>query len=146
MFPAGSWGIFPKTCVSRGTHDDPIGNVWANAFERNPLRRETAYEQMQIEVYDYWYKVATEPGKAPLVYNAIYVGNTLVKNEAHPEYGGKIPYIHLPNGKIPGSPYGKPALYDPEQLLPIVPGVRDVLRSDATTIDASLLNNSATPS
>ena len=106
---------FPYT--SRGSHADPIGNVWANAFERNPLRRETAYEQMQIEVYDYWYKVPTKPGKAPLVYNAIYVGNTLVKNEAHPEYGGQIPYIHLPNGKIPGSPYGKPALYDPEQLL-----------------------------
>jgi len=106
---------FPYT--SRGSHDDPIGNVWANAFERNPLRRETAYEQMQIEVYDYWYKVAQGAGNAPLVYNAIYVGNTLVKNEAHPEYGGQIPYIHLPNGKIPGSPYGKPALYDPEQLL-----------------------------
>ena len=106
---------FPYT--SRGSHDDPIGNVWANAFERNPLRRETAYEQMQVEVYDYWYKVPKGAGKAPLVYNAIYVGNTLVKNEAHPEYGGQIPYIHLPNGKIPGSPYGKPALYDPEQLL-----------------------------
>ena len=65
----------------------------------------------------YWYKVAQGAGKAPLVYNAIYVGNTLVKNEAHPEYGGQIPYIHLPNGKVPGSPYGKPALYDPEQLL-----------------------------
>ena len=106
---------FPYT--SRGSHADPIGNVWANAFERNPLRRETAYEQMQVEVYDYWYKVPTSPGKAPLVYNAIYVGNTLVKNDAHPEYAGQIPYIHLPNGKIPGSPYGKPALYDPEQLL-----------------------------
>jgi hypothetical protein len=106
---------FPYT--SRGDHADPIGNVWANAFERNPLRRETAYEQMQVEVYDYWYKVPTKPGKAPMVYNAIYVGNTLVKNDAHPEYAGQIPYIHLPNGKIPGSPYGKPALYDPEQLL-----------------------------
>ena len=106
---------YPYT--SRGDHADPIGNVWANAFERNPLKRETAYEQMQIEVYDYWYKVATKPGKAPLVYNAIFVGNTLVKNDAHPEYQGQIPYIHLPNGKIPGSPYGKPALYDAEQLL-----------------------------
>lgn len=106
---------FPYT--TRGTHDDPIGNVWSNAFERNPLRRETAYEQMQVEVYDYWYKVPTKPGQAPLVYNAIFVGNTLVKNEAHPEYQGMIPYIHLPNGKIPGSPYGKPALYDAEQLL-----------------------------
>ena len=106
---------FPYT--SHGDHADPIGNVWANAFERNPLKRETAYEQMQIEVYDYWYKVPKGEGKAPLVYNAIYVGNTLVKNDPHPEYGGKIPYIHLPNGKIPGSPYGKPALYDAEQLL-----------------------------
>ena len=106
---------YPYTSV--GDHADPIGNVWANAFERNPLKRETAYEQMQIEVYDYWYKVPKGEGKAPLVYNAIYVGNTLVKNDAHPEYGGKIPYIHLPNGKIPGSPYGKPALYDAEQLL-----------------------------
>jgi len=106
---------FPYT--SYGDHADPIGNVWANAFERNPLKRETAYEQMQIEVYDYWYKVPKGEGKAPLVYNAIYVGNTLVKNDPHPEYGGKIPYIHLPNGKIPGSPYGKPALYDAEQLL-----------------------------
>jgi hypothetical protein len=106
---------FPYT--TRGTHADPIGNVWSNTFERNPLRRETAYEQMQVEVYDYWYKVPTKPGKAPLVYNAIFVGNTLVKNEAHPEYQGMIPYVHLPNGKIPGSPYGKPALYDAEQLL-----------------------------
>lgn len=106
---------FPYT--TRGTHDDPIGNVWSNTFERNPLRRETAYEQMQVEVYDYWYKVPTKPGRAPLVYNAIFVGNSLVKNEAHPEYQGQIPYVHLPNGKIPGSPYGKPALYDAEQLL-----------------------------
>jgi hypothetical protein len=106
---------FPYT--TRGTHADPIGNVWSNTFERNPLRRETAYEQMQVEVYDYWYKVPTKPGRAPLVYNAIFVGNTLVKNDAHPEYQGMIPYVHLPNGKIPGSPYGKPALYDAEQLL-----------------------------
>jgi hypothetical protein len=106
---------FPYT--TRGTHADPIGNVWSNSFERNPLRRESAYEQMQIEVYDYWYKVPTKPGDAPLVYNAIFVGNTLVKNDPHPEYQGQIPYIHLPNGKIPGSPYGKPALYDAEQLL-----------------------------
>jgi hypothetical protein len=106
---------FPYT--TRGTHSDPIGNVWSNTFERNPLRRETAYEQMQVEVYDYWYKVPTKPGKAPLVHNAIFVGNTLVKNDAHPEYQGQIPYVHLPNGKIPGSPYGKPALYDAEQLL-----------------------------
>ena len=99
------------------THDDPIANVYQNQFERNPLRRETPYEMQQVEVYDYWYKVPGAPGKAPTVYNAIFVGNTLVKNTAHSEYRGEIPYILLSNAKVPGSPYGKPELYDVEQLL-----------------------------
>lgn len=100
-----------------GTHDDPLGNVYQNNFDRNPLRRETVYEQMQIEVYDYWYKEPGSAGRAPTVWNAIYVGNTLVKKTRHPEYKGNIPYILLQNGKVPGSPYGKPELYDVEQLL-----------------------------
>jgi len=100
-----------------GTHDDPLGNVYQNQFERNPLRRETVYEQLQVEVYDYWYKVPSGSGKPPVVWNAIYVGNTLVKHTKHPEYGGRIPYLLLQNGKVPGSPYGKPELYDVEQLL-----------------------------
>jgi len=99
------------------THDDPIANVYQNQFERNPLRRETPYEMQQVEVYDYWYKVPGAPGKAPTVYNAIFVGNTLVKNTAHREYRGEIPYVLLANAKVPGSPYGKPELYDVEQLL-----------------------------
>ncbi len=100
-----------------GTHDDPLANVYNNQFERNPLRRETVYEQMQVEVYDYWYKVPTSAGKPPMVWNAIFVGNTLVKHSRHPEYEGKIPYVLVQNGKVPGSPYGKPELYDVEQLL-----------------------------
>jgi len=100
-----------------GTHDDPLGTVYQNQFERNPLRRETVYEQLQVEVYDYWYKVPTSAGKPPMVWNAIYVGNTLVKHTRHPEYAGSIPYIMVQNGKVPGSPYGKPELYDVEQLL-----------------------------
>lgn len=99
------------------THDDPIANVYQNQFERNPLRRETPYEMQQVEVYDYWYKVPGAPGKAPTVYNAIFVGNTLVKNSKHTEYRGEIPYVLLANAKVPGSPYGKPELYDVEQLL-----------------------------
>jgi len=51
------------------------------------------------------------------VCNSIFVGNTMVKNEEHPEYEGMIPYIPLINQRIPGSPYGKPELYDVEQLL-----------------------------
>jgi hypothetical protein len=100
-----------------GTHDDPLGTVYQNQFERNPLRRETVYEQLQVEVYDYWYKVPTSAGKPPMVWNAIYVGNTLVKHTRHPEYSGTIPYVMVQNGKVPGSPYGKPELYDVEQLL-----------------------------
>jgi hypothetical protein len=100
-----------------GTHDDPLGTVYQNQFERNPLRRETVYEQLQVEVYDYWYKVPTSAGKPPMVWNAIYVGNTLVKHTRHPEYAGSIPYVMVQNGKVPGSPYGKPELYDVEQLL-----------------------------
>jgi hypothetical protein len=99
------------------THDDPIANVYQNQFERNPLRRETPYEMQQVEVYDYWYKVPGAPGKAPTVYNAIFVGNTMVKNTKHSEFRGEIPYILLTNAKVPGSPYGKPELYDVEQLL-----------------------------
>jgi hypothetical protein len=99
------------------THDDPIASVYQNQFERNPLRRETPYEMQQVEVYDYWYKVPGTPGKAPTVYNAIFVGNTMVKNTKHSEFRGEIPYILLSNAKVPGSPYGKPELYDVEQLL-----------------------------
>jgi hypothetical protein len=99
------------------THDDPLGNVYQNNFDRNPLRRETVYEQMQIEVYDYWYKEPGAAGKPAIVWNAIFVGNTLVKQTRHTEYKGTIPYIILQNGKVPGSPYGKPELYDVEQLL-----------------------------
>ena len=99
------------------THDDPIANVYQNQFERNPLRRETPYEMQQVEVFDYWYKVPGAPGKAPTVYNAILVGNTVVKNTSHPEFNGEIPYVLLANAKVPGSPYGKPELYDVEQLL-----------------------------
>ena len=100
-----------------GTHQDPLGNVYQNQFERNPLRRETVYEQLQVEVLDYWHKEPTSAGKPAMVWNAIYVGNTLVSHTRHPEFKGEIPYIILQNGKVPGSPYGKPELYDVEQLL-----------------------------
>ena len=99
------------------THDDPLATVYRNNLEKNPQRNRSQYELQQIEVFDYWYKKPTKPGKAPIVCNAIFVGNTMVKNEEHPEYDGVLPYIVLVNQKIPGSPYGKPELYDVEQLL-----------------------------
>jgi hypothetical protein len=105
---------FPYTSAS--THDDPIASIYLNSFHRDPIRYQTAYDQMKIEVIDYWYKHA-RPGKAPLVCNAIIVGNTVVKRTEHPEFEGVIPYVMLRNSMIPGSPYGKPELYDIEQLL-----------------------------
>jgi len=106
---------FPYTSAS--THDDPIASIYLNSYHRDPIRYQTAYDQMKIEIMDYWYKHPTQPGKPPLVCNAIIVGNTVVKRTEHPELEGIIPYIMLRNSMIPGSPYGKPELYDIEQLL-----------------------------
>jgi hypothetical protein len=106
---------FPYT--SSSTHDDPIASIYLNSYHRDPIRYQTAYDQMKIEIMDYWYKHPTAPGKPPLVCNAIIVGNTVVKRTEHPELEGIIPYIMLRNSMIPGSPYGKPELYDIEQLL-----------------------------
>jgi hypothetical protein len=106
---------FPYT--SSSTHDDPIASIYLNSYHRDPIRYQTAYDQMKIEVLDYWYKHPTQPGKPPLVCNVIIVGNTVVKRTEHPELEGAIPYVVLRNSMIPGSPYGKPELYDIEQLL-----------------------------
>jgi hypothetical protein len=106
---------FPYTSAS--THDDPIASIYLNSYHRDPIRYQTAYDQMKIEVMDYWYKHPTTPGKPPLVCNAVVVGNTVVKRSEHPEFEGVIPYVMLRNSMIPGSPYGKPELYDIEQLL-----------------------------
>ena len=106
---------FPYT--SSSTHDDPIASIYLNSYHRDPIRYQTAYDQMKIEIMDYWYKHPTQPGKPPLVCNAIIVGNTVVKRTEHPELEGIIPYLMLRNSMIPGSPYGKPELYDIEQLL-----------------------------
>jgi len=76
-----------------------------------------------VEVTDYWYRrpVVTKARKGfGLVrhetWNAIIVGNRVVKNERHPEYDGRMPYVPLFNSYIPGVPDGRPELYDIEQL------------------------------
>jgi len=109
----GKW--LPYTSAS--THDDPIASIYLNSYHKDPIRYQTAYDQMKIEVMDYWYKKHTNPGEAPIVCNAIIVGNTVVKHTEHTELDGIIPYVLLRNSMIPGSPYGKPELYDIEQLL-----------------------------
>jgi hypothetical protein len=78
----------------------------------------------QIEVIDYWYrlpKVLNEPGVIRSIehetWNAIIVGNRVVKSMPHPEYGGRMPYVPLFNTFIPGVPNGRPELFDIEQLI-----------------------------
>ena len=102
-------GYFPY--VNSGDHSDPLFTAWGAAAERTVDRRDTSYERMQVSVYDYWYK------KDGVVYNCVFVGNKQVSETEHPEYEGQLPYIPLLNSRIPGSPYGKPELYDVEQLL-----------------------------
>jgi hypothetical protein len=97
--------------VNSGDHSDPLMSAWSQSMERTVDRRDTAYERMQVAIYDYWYR------KDGVVYNCVFVGNKLASETEHPEYDGELPYIPLINSRIPGSPYGKPELYDVEQLL-----------------------------
>jgi hypothetical protein len=77
-----------------------------------------------VEVADYWYrkpKTIRVSNKITRIehetWNAIIVGNRVVKNSKHPEYSGKIPYVPLFNSYLPGLPDGRPELYDIEQLI-----------------------------
>lgn len=99
--------------VSTGRHEDPLATMWGEPVRAG--RVPSAYEQDQVEVYDYWYKKSAGKGRKPEIWNAIYAGNALVSNAKHPEYDD-IPYLPLPNTFIPGSPYGRSELYDLEQL------------------------------
>lgn len=106
----GAKGTFIPYVV--GTHNDPLGQTVGTIVNGH---QRSAYEQQQVEVYDYWYKKPKGVGKRPEIWNAIYVGNQLVSDAAHPEFDD-IPYVPMPNDFIPGSPYGRPAMYDLEQL------------------------------
>lgn len=93
-----------------GDHADPIYTI------RPDLQRERNAPELElVEVYDYWYKKPVK-GKRAEVWNCIYVGNRMVKNTRHPEYDD-IPYVPIPNTYIPRSPYGRPELYDLEQMI-----------------------------
>lgn len=96
-----------------GTHSDPLMQTTQEWGVGGRMR--TAYEELQVEVYDYWYKVPKGKGKRPEIWNAIFVGNEMVENARHKEYDN-LPYIPLTNTYIPGSPYGRPELYDLEQM------------------------------
>lgn len=80
--------------------------------------------EMEVEVYDYWYREpkpgATATEGKPVeheTWNAIFVGNYLLHKQMHPEYKGKMPYVPLFNSFIPGLPDGRSEFYDIEQLI-----------------------------
>jgi hypothetical protein len=79
---------------------------------------------LRVEVNDYWYRkprenARIEKGKPVKfeTWNAIFVGNVMVKNKIHREYDGKLPYVVLFNSYIPGLPTGRSSLHDVEQLI-----------------------------
>jgi hypothetical protein len=98
-----------------GDHSDPLNQMGGFYSDMTGDRLRSAYEQTQVEVYDYWYKRPAGKGKKPEIWNAIFVGNAMVENARHREYDN-LPYVPLRNTYIPGSPYGRPELYDLEQL------------------------------
>jgi hypothetical protein len=78
---------------------------------------------LRVEVNDYWYRkprknARIEAGKPVKfeTWNAVFVGNVMVKNKMHSEYRGLMPYVPLMNSYLPGMPEGKSNLYDVEQL------------------------------
>lgn len=103
--------------VSQGDHADPLRQQNSSPTINEPRggRMRTAYEDLQVEVYDYWYRRYGTKSKKPEIWNAIYVGNALVEHRKHAEYD-ELPYVLLPNTFIPGYPYGRPELYDLEQI------------------------------
>lgn len=102
--------------VSRGDHSDPLDQRGQSPLsEPSGGRMPTAYEDLQVEVYDYWFRKPVGKGRKPEIWNAIYVGNALVEYARHKEYDD-LPYVPLANTFIPGFPYGRPELFDLEQL------------------------------
>lgn len=83
----------------------------------------TNFGTAMIDVWDYWF-LRPKSGGGKLgqrtkmdVWNAVFVGNEIVRYQKHPEYDGELPVIPLFNTYLPGIPDGRPALYDLEQLL-----------------------------
>jgi hypothetical protein len=94
--------------------------TWSQSgAQRDWLTNDQSY---MIEVLDYWYKVPKDTPvrgeKTEMVtYNCIIVGNKIVKEKKHDEYGGMLPYIPVFNTYIPGVPDGRSEFYDIEQLI-----------------------------
>ena len=95
------------------------GNYINSGNERDWLTND---ESDMIEVLDYWYRIPKDTPvrgeKTEMVtWNCILVGNKIVREKAHDEYGGVLPYVPVFNTYIPGVPDGRSEFYDIEQLI-----------------------------
>jgi hypothetical protein len=117
------YGLITSTREGSGEQVYPYIIAPTDGDFDNGTRSWTQSPNGMIEVCDYWYrqpKTTRISNKITRVehetWNAIIVGNRVVKNEPHPEYGGRMPFVPLFNSYIPGVPDGRPELYDLEQL------------------------------
>lgn len=111
--------LLPPVARGYNTHHDPLQQ---NSGRSDQVPGDGT--QLMVEVWDYWYREpkdedAVELGKPTKMEsrNAIYVGDLKVKDEAHSEYAGAIPYLPLFNTYLPGLPTGRSELFDMEQLI-----------------------------
>jgi hypothetical protein len=140
-YTALNWALYVYRLSREGAYeawglemdaDDEKGNIIpyivpADRRGMTTSARPFVGQRMEVEVYDYWYRKpkAKQPKRQGANYkgivmetwNAIFVGNVMVKNTLHNEYAGKIPYVPLFNTFIPGVPSGRPDLFDIEPLI-----------------------------
>jgi hypothetical protein len=122
------WGA----CVERGIDSEgkPYPYItypavgMAGVTQILPVNNWNPSSDIRIEVSDYWYRKPREDARYELgkpvkfeTWNAIFIGNLMVKNTMHREYRGKLPYVPLFNSYVPGMPNGKGNFWDIEQLL-----------------------------
>ncbi len=104
---------------SGGDHADPLNQANPGMHTRGWLDN-----NFMIECVDYWYRRPVEGSERTLgkrtpmeTWNAVVVGNVLVKDMKHEEYEGQLPYVPLFNTYIPGVPNGRSDFYDIEQII-----------------------------
>jgi hypothetical protein len=112
---------FTAKVVEGGTVVPWIVGLGDSAFlEPHP---ELTFGPAKIEVWDFWYLMPGKSGKRGeptkmTTWNAVIAGNQVVRGPfEYKEYKGKIPYKPLFNDFIPGTPTGRSALHDIENLL-----------------------------
>lgn len=116
------WGVCIEERVHPDTHERYPYVAFPSDFTTYNARLASA--DLRVEVYDYWYRKPKKGAKIKFgkptkfeTWNAIFVGNVLVKNQRHAEYEGLMPYVPLFNTYIPGTAEGRSEFYDVEHII-----------------------------